>query len=73
MDGKDDPLQPFYSPLIDKSMSFDMGYVSRKSGHTRGSTVDITIIKKGHQVKPIVYRLRELENGRLIYLLDDGT
>lgn len=47
MDGQDDPLQPIYSPLVDKSMAFEMGYISRKSGHTRGSTVDISIIKKG--------------------------
>lgn len=33
-----------YYPEIDKSKVFEMGYVARRSGHTRGSTVDLTII-----------------------------
>lgn len=33
----------FY-PNVDKADVFDLGYVSKKSGHTRGSTVDLTIV-----------------------------
>lgn len=33
----------FY-PEIDKSQLFTLGYISSKSGHSRGSTVDLTII-----------------------------
>lgn len=50
-----------------------MEYIAKKSGHTRGSTVDLSIIKVGNKLKPIEYKLRELENGRLIFFLDDGT
>ena len=35
--------EQFY-PNIDKSVLFKEGYISAKSGHTRGSTVDLTII-----------------------------
>lgn len=35
----------FY-PRVDKSRLFDLGYIARQSGHSRGSTVDLTIIKQ---------------------------
>ena len=33
-----------YYPDIDKKDLFELGYISEKSGHTRGSTLDLTII-----------------------------
>jgi len=33
----------FY-PRVNKADFFDLGYVAKKSGHTRGSTVDLTIV-----------------------------
>ncbi len=33
----------FY-PRVDKNQSFKLGYVAYKSGHSRGSTVDLTIV-----------------------------
>ena len=33
---------PFY-PNLDKSVLFDQGYIAEKSGHSRGSTVDLTL------------------------------
>lgn len=33
-----------YYPKIPKSQLFNLGYIASKSGHTRGSTVDLTII-----------------------------
>lgn len=33
----------FYSDL-NKKFLFDLGYIAKKSGHTRGSTVDLTLI-----------------------------
>lgn len=32
-----------YYPNVDKSRLFELGYIARKSGHTRGSTVDLTL------------------------------
>jgi zinc D-Ala-D-Ala dipeptidase len=34
----------FY-PRVDKSQVFDLGYVARRSGHSRGSTVDLTLVR----------------------------
>ncbi|MDJ0465841.1 M15 family metallopeptidase [Streptomyces sp. H27-C3] len=36
--------QEFY-PRVDKSRLFADGYIAEKSGHSRGSTVDLTIVK----------------------------
>lgn len=33
-----------YYPNVPKSKLFDLGYIASRSGHTRGSTVDLTII-----------------------------
>ncbi len=35
--------QEFY-PTVDKSRLFSDGYIARRSGHSRGSTVDLTIV-----------------------------
>ena len=42
---------PFY-PNLDKSVLFDQGYIAEKSGHSRGSTVDLTLfdMKTGKEV-----------------------
>jgi zinc D-Ala-D-Ala dipeptidase len=34
----------FY-PRVDKARVFDLGYVARRSGHSRGSTVDLTLVR----------------------------
>jgi zinc D-Ala-D-Ala dipeptidase len=33
-----------YYPEIDKSRLFELGYIAERSGHSRGSTVDLTIV-----------------------------
>jgi len=43
-DLKDTAMKKLYYPNIDKSLLFEQGYISARSGHTRGSTVDLTII-----------------------------
>ena len=44
-----------YYPNLKKENLFDLGYIALKSGHTRGSTVDVTLLyvsgpKKGKEV-----------------------
>jgi len=34
-------------PNVDKSRLFELGYIAERSGHSRGSTVDVTLIKRG--------------------------
>lgn len=36
--------EEFY-PTVNKADVFDLGYVAKKSGHSRGSTLDLTIVK----------------------------
>jgi D-alanyl-D-alanine dipeptidase len=41
----------FY-PRVDKTRVFDLGYVARRSGHSRGSTVDLTLVKLPAKPQP---------------------
>lgn len=40
---EDGRTKPRHYPNIDRADMFDKGYVARKSGHSRGSTVDLTL------------------------------
>lgn len=40
----DTAMKPFFYPNVDKSRLFELGYIAEKSGHSRGSTVDLTIV-----------------------------
>lgn len=39
----DTRMKPYFYPELEKAVLFDRGYIARKSGHTRGSTVDLTL------------------------------
>ncbi|WP_024741247.1 M15 family metallopeptidase [Tenacibaculum maritimum] len=41
---KDTVMKQQYYPKIHKKHLFKLGYIASKSGHTRGSTVDLTIV-----------------------------
>ena len=43
LDADDIRMQEYFYPELDKSVLFDQGYIIKKSGHVRGSTVDITL------------------------------
>jgi len=45
--------KPQYYPNVDKRDLFKEGYIAEKSGHSRGSTVDLTIVQFGDDVKPL--------------------
>ena len=36
-------MKPYFYPDLDKSVLFKQDYIAEKSGHTRGSTVDLTL------------------------------
>ncbi len=42
-DLQDVRMKPYFYPDLDKSVLFDQEYIMLKSGHTRGSTVDLTL------------------------------
>lgn len=43
-DPADQARKADYYPNVDKSRLFELGYIAEKSGHSRGSTVDLTIV-----------------------------
>lgn len=43
-DPKDQARKADYYPNVDKSRLFELGYIAERSGHSRGSTLDVTII-----------------------------
>ena len=40
----DTAMKPYFYPNVDKSLLFEQGYIDKKSGHSHGSTVDLTIV-----------------------------
>ncbi|MFJ8077645.1 M15 family metallopeptidase [Streptomyces sp. NPDC096176] len=44
-DLEDETMKKEFYPQVDKSRLFADGYIAEKSGHSRGSTVDLTIVK----------------------------
>lgn len=51
-DAQDIRMKEYFYPKLDKSVLFISGYIASKSGHSRGSTVDLTIVdmKTGREV-----------------------
>ena len=51
-DTKDTRMKAYFYPELEKSMLFSRGYIARHSGHSRGSTVDLTLFdtKTGKEV-----------------------
>jgi len=47
----DERTKADYYPAIDKSRLIELGYIAAKSGHSRGSTIDLTLIKRGRDAK----------------------
>ena len=49
----------FYPDIADKTTLFTQGYIGRKSGHSRGSTVDLTIVSIDEEHLPAQTRHAE--------------
>ncbi len=47
-DPTDQKMKEQYYPRVNKADLFTLGYIAAKSGHTRGSTVDLTIVHIKH-------------------------
>ena len=69
----DQKMRLLFYPRIEKANLFDLGYIFEKSSHTRGSTVDISLIESTKELHPIKTRTRKLNDGFEIHILDDGT
>ncbi len=42
-DISDEKMKPYFYPYIEKDLLFKKGFIAKKSGHSRGSTVDLTL------------------------------
>jgi D-alanyl-D-alanine dipeptidase len=42
-DVNDTAMKQYFYPDLDKSVLFPQGYIAEKSGHSRGSTLDLTL------------------------------
>jgi D-alanyl-D-alanine dipeptidase len=51
-DIKNQKMKAQYYPRVNKADFFKLGYVAEKSGHTRGSTVDLTVVKLNNKNRP---------------------
>lgn len=45
-DPADDAMKPVFYPDVDKRELFTRGFIARRSGHSRGSTVDLTLLEE---------------------------
>ncbi|WP_218639635.1 M15 family metallopeptidase [Paenibacillus sp. FSL R7-0337] len=45
-DASDLKMKPQYYPKLDKRNLFKLGFIAKKSGHSRGSTIDLTLAQK---------------------------
>jgi D-alanyl-D-alanine dipeptidase len=63
-----------YYPRVNKERAFELGYIARRSGHSRGSTVDVSVIPLGEKVSPDpIYIERAFSSDLSLPILDDGT
>jgi D-alanyl-D-alanine dipeptidase len=51
-DVKDVKRKADFYPDVDKRELFRLGYISNRSGHSRGSTVDLTLVRRGQGGAP---------------------
>lgn len=59
---EDDRRKPIHFPNVNKADMFDLGYICRKSGHSRGCAVDLTIVD--------VNTSQELDMGSIFDYMD---
>ena len=64
-DPKDDVMKEEFYPCVNKADLFEKGYLGRKSGHTRGSTVDLTLVPLPVPPQPTWKQGDPIVDGRL--------
>lgn len=63
----------FY-PDMEKESIFSDGFIAKKSAHSRGSTVDLTLIERGKFVLDVPrFSMRKLNSGRSVPFYDDNS
>jgi D-alanyl-D-alanine dipeptidase len=49
--GKDSPTKSFFYPAEDRSNLIKRGYINDRSGHSRGGTIDLTLVRSDSKLK----------------------
>jgi len=69
-DTADTKMREEFYPTVDKSRLFELGYIAEKSGHSRGATIDLTLIPRPEPLPGAPgYRLRHA--GQVPYNAND--
>lgn len=70
----DTATKEIFYPHLSKEEIFDKGLIAERSSHSRGSTIDLTLIEKGEQLlfEPIAQTII-LKSGRQITYYHDNT
>lgn len=66
-DPHDEIMKIEFYPCVPKPDLFDLGYIGKKSGHTRGSTVDLTLVPLPVPPQPVWKPGEPVLDGRLPY------
>lgn len=66
-DPADELMKTEFYPCVNKVDLFDLGYIGKKSGHTRGSTVDLTLVPLPVPPQPTWKPGDPILDGRLPY------
>ena len=75
-DNYNQSMKTKFYPYINIANAFELGFIAKRSAHSRGSTVDLTLIDQSKTLKQpheIACKSRILKDGREILFLDDGT
>jgi zinc D-Ala-D-Ala dipeptidase len=73
-DGQDQVMKKWFYPRVDKENLFALGYIGKKSGHSRGSTVDLTLMELDKQIQPVSFKEETMADGKTVLpFLGDGT
>jgi D-alanyl-D-alanine dipeptidase len=48
----DQKMKREFYPRVDKRRAFELGYIAHRSGHSRGSTVDLTLVRLPPKTQP---------------------
>ena len=60
-------MKDYFFPDLTKEEVFAQGFVATKSGHSRGSTLDMTLVykKNGTEPRPSVHRAADYQLHRI--------
>lgn len=70
---KDQKNKDKFYPNVQKAELINLGYIAEESDHSRGSSVDVSMIRIDKDLTPINEVKRVLGDGSEILFLDDGT